>query len=318
MKKANGNQDIVYPKIDRKKTFIKKFKDSRLLLLMILPATLYYILFKFKPMWGVLIAFKQYSIYNGFSASPWVGLRYFVTFFSSPDSFVVIKNTFLLSLYALIFEFPLPVIFALTLNEIGGHRAKKLVQTISYMPHFISTVIVCSMVTMFLNPSTGLVNNLLEALGNDRIYFLSKDYYFRSIYILSGIWKETGFNSIIYLAAISGIEIQLYESAKIDGANKFRQIMNITLPCIAPTIIVLLILNIGQLMNVGFDKAFLLQIPATYSTSDVISTYVYRAGIKEGNFSYGTAIGLFNSAVNIVFLIISNSLAKRASETSLW
>lgn len=315
---AKVNLKTVYPQIENRKTFLKRFKKSKILLLMMLPAVLYYIFFQYKPMWGVLIAFKQYSIYKGFNASPWVGLKYFIAFFSSPDSFVVIKNTILLSFYMLVWEFPIPIIFALMLNEIGNIKAKKLVQTVSYMPHFISTVIVCSMVTMFLNPSTGVINNLLDAMGYDRIYFLSKDYYFRTIYILSGIWKETGFNSIIYLAAIAGIDLQLYESAKIDGANKFKQIIHITLPCIAPTIIVVLILNIGQLMNVSFDKAFLLQIPATYSVSDVVSTYVYRSGIKECNFSYGTAIGLFNSVVNIAFLVISNTLAKRASETSLW
>lgn len=297
---------------------LKKIKNSRILLLMLLPAVIYYILFQYKPMWGVLIAFKQYSIYKGFEASPWVGLRYFISFFSSPDSFVVIKNTLLLSFYMLVWEFPIPIVFALMLNEVGNLKAKKFVQTVSYMPHFISTVVVCSMLTMFLNPSTGVINNLLDSLGYERIYFLSKDYYFRTIYIASGIWKETGFNSIIYLAAIAGIDLQLYESAKIDGANKWKQIIHITIPCIAPTIVILFILNMGQLMNVGFDKAFLLQMPATYSTSDVISTYVYRSGIKEGNFSYGTAIGLFNSIINIAFLLVSNTLAKHAGETSLW
>ena len=318
MKTVKGDLKTVSPPGFDRRAFIKKFKDSRILLLMALPAVLFYILFQYKPMWGILISFKQYSIYKGFNASPWVGLRYFIQFFSSPDSFVVIKNTFLLSFYMLIWEFPMPIIFALMLNEIGKLRAKKLVQTISYMPHFISTVVVCSMVTMFLSPSTGVVNNLLDAWGYDRIYFLSKDYYYRTIYIAAGIWKETGFNSIIYLTAIAGIDLQLYESAKIDGANKFRQIVNITLPCIVPTIVIFFILNIGQLMNVGFDKSYLLQNPATYATSDVISTYVYRSGIKDGNFSYGTAIGFFNSVVNIVFLIASNTLAKRVGETSLW
>ncbi|MEN6314117.1 MAG: ABC transporter permease subunit [Clostridiaceae bacterium] len=318
MKTVNGNVKTGYLQVFTQKPLLKKIKNSRILLLMLLPAVIYYILFQYKPMWGVLIAFKQYSIYKGFEASPWVGLRYFISFFSSPDSFVVIKNTLLLSFYMLVWEFPIPIMFALMLNEVGNLKAKKFVQTVSYMPHFISTVVVCSMLTMFLNPSTGVINNLLDSLGYERIYFLSKDYYFRTIYIASGIWKETGFNSIIYLAAIAGIDLQLYESAKIDGANKWRQIIHITIPCIAPTIVILFILNMGQLMNVGFDKAFLLQMPATYSTSDVISTYVYRSGIKQGNFSYGTAIGLFNSIINIVFLLVSNTLAKHAGETSLW
>lgn len=318
MKTVNGDTKTVSPLNVYRKTFIKKFMDSRILLLMILPAVIFYILFQYKPIWGILIAFKQYSIYKGFGASPWVGFRYFIQFFSSPDAFVIIRNTFLLSLYMLIWEFPMPILFALMLNEVANPKAKKLVQTISYMPHFISTVVVCSMVTMFLSPSTGIVNNLLDALGYERIYFLSKDYLYRTIYIASGIWKETGFNSIIYLTAIAGIEIQLYESARIDGANKLRQILHVTLPCIAPTIVILFILNIGSLMNVGFDKSYLLQTPSTYGVSDVISTYVYRSGIKDGNFSYGTAIGLFNSVINIVFLVAANTLAKRAGETSLW
>lgn len=318
MKTVNGDLKAVSSLRPERGAFFKKLRDSRILLLMLLPAVLFYIFFQYKPMWGILISFKQYSIYKGFGASPWVGLRYFIQFFSSPDSFVVIKNTFVLSFYMLVWEFPMPILFALTLNEIGNLKARKLVQTVSYMPHFISTVVVCSMVTMFLSPSTGVVNNLLDAMGYDRIYFLSKEYYFRTIYVVSGIWKETGFNSIIYLAAIAGIDIQLYESAKMDGANKFRQILHITLPCIAPTIVILFILNVGQVMNVGFDKAYILQNPATYATSDVISTYVYRSGIRDGNFSYGTAIGLFNSVVNIAFLVASNTLARRAGETSIW
>lgn len=318
MKTINRKLMTVYPQIGRGNAFLRKFRDSRILLLMVLPAVLFYIFFEYKPMWGVLIAFKQYSIYKGFSASPWVGFKYFSLFFSTPDAMVVIKNTILLSVYSLVWGFPIPIIFALMLNEIQSVRAKKLVQTVSYMPHFISTVVVCSMVTMFLNPSTGVINNFLDYIGYERVYFLSKDYYFRTIYIASGIWKETGFSSIIYLAAIAGIDPQLFESATLDGAGKLKQIVHITIPCIVPTITILFLLNMGSVMNVGFDKAFLLQMPATYSTSDVISTYIYRSGINKGNFSYATAIGFFNSAINIVFLLLANTIAKRVGETSLW
>lgn len=285
---------------------------------MVLPTILYFILFHYLPMWGVLIAFKDYSIFRGFSESPWVGLKYINLFFTNPDAARLIRNTLLLSTYSLLWGFPVPIIFSLMLNEVRNSKAKKLVQTVSYMPHFISTVVLASMVTLFLSPSTGLVNNLLDALGFGRVYFMGQSSWFRTIYIASGIWQNLGWNSILYLTAITNIDQQLYEAAVMDGAGKFKQVIYVTIPSIAPTIITLFLLNLGSIMNVGFEKAYLLQTPAIYDTADVIQTFVYRQGIKNNNFSYASAIGLFNSAVNVVLLVISNTISKKVSKTSLW
>lgn len=309
---------MAFPHNNKQAAMLRKINDSKILLLMVLPTILYFVIFHYKPMWGVLIAFKDYSVFNGFAASPWVGFKYFNLFFSNPDAWRLIKNTVLLSLYSLLWGFPAPIIFALILNEVKNIKAKKFVQTVSYMPHFISTVVLAGMVTMFLSPSTGVVNNLLASLGFERIHFLGKASCFRTIYVASSIWQGLGWGSIIYLAAITNIDPQLYESAIIDGANKLKQVLHITLPCIAPTMITLFLLSLGNIMNVGFEKAFLLQSPAIYETADVISTFVYRQGIKGGNFSYATAVGLFNSAVNVIFLVVANMIAKRTSETSLW
>ncbi len=298
--------------------FLKKLKDSKILLLMVLPTLLYFIIFHYLPMWGVLISFKDFSIFKGFSESPWVGLKYFDLFFGNPNAWRLIRNTLLLSAYSILWGFPMPIIFALFLNEVRKEKAKKFVQTVSYMPHFISTVVLVSMVTMFLSPSTGLLNNLRDLLGFERIYFMGKSSYFRTIYIISGIWQSLGWSSILYLAAISNIDQQLYEAAVIDGAGKLKQIIYVTIPCIAPTIITLFLLNLGSIMNVGFEKAFLLQNPGIYDTADVIQTFVYRQGIKQGNFSYASAVGLFNSAINVTLLVISNLISKRLSQTSLW
>ena len=267
---------------------------------------------------GVTIAFKKYSPFLGFSGSPWVGLKYFEMFFQSKDAFRIIRNTFLLSFYSLLFGFPAPIILALMLNEVRNSRFKKMVQTITYMPHFISTVVVVSMLYMFLSPTNGVINKVLEALGMKKINFMGSSGLFRSIYVISGIWQGIGWGSIIYLATISRIDVQLYDSAVIDGANKFRQIMHITIPCMVPTIIALLILNMGKILSVGFEKVFLMQAPITYETSDVIKTFVYRQGLKNGNFSYATAIGLFENIVGLTFVVSTNFIARRLGENSLW
>jgi putative aldouronate transport system permease protein len=269
-------------------------------------------------MWGVTIAFKKYSPFLGYWGSPWVGLKYFRMFFESKDAFRIIRNTFLLSFYSLLFGFPAPIILALILNEVRNSRFKKLVQTITYMPHFISTVVVVSMLFMFLSPTTGIINRVLESLGMEKINFMGSSEWFRPIYVISGIWQGVGWGSIIYLAAISKVDIQLYDSAVIDGANKFRQILHITIPCIVPTIISLLILNMGRILSVGFEKVFLMQSPIIYETSDVIQTFVYRQGLQNANFSYATAIGLFENIIGLVFVVSTNFIAKRVGETSLW
>lgn len=302
----------------KEKTFSRKFQDSKYLLILIAPCFIYYVLFHYLPMWGILISFKDYSPFKGFFASPWVGLKHYRAFLGNPDAWRLIKNTFLLSLYSLLWGFPVPIFFALVLNEVRNLRFKKVVQTVSYMPHFISTVVVVGMINMFLSPSRGIVNTFIEKMGFEKINFMLDPRYFRSIYVISGIWQSMGWNAIIYIAALSNIDQQLYEAAAIDGANKFKRIIYITIPCIAPTIIITFLLRTGSLLSIGFEKAFLMQAPATYSTSDVLSTYVYRQGLMSGNYSYASAVGMFNSVVNLAFLMISNFLARRFSDISLW
>jgi len=299
-------------------SFVKKLNRSKYLLLMVLPAMIYFILFNYKPMYGVLISFKDFSPYLGFEKSPWVGFKYFEMFFSYPDAWRLIKNTFLIAFYTIVWGFPAPIIFALIVNEVKNIKGKKLIQTISYMPHFISMVVVSSMIIMFLSPSTGAVNNLIASLGLEKINFMSDSNWFRTVYVSSEVWQNLGWGAIIYLAALANIDAQLYESSAIDGATRFKQILYITIPCLAPTIVIMLLLKTGQIMSVGFEKVYLLQNPVTYEVSDVIQTFVYRQGLKLGNMSYATAIGLFNSVINVIFLISSNFVAKRMNETSLW
>jgi putative aldouronate transport system permease protein len=309
---------VLTPRTGNKKSFLQRLNSSKYLLLMVMPMMVFFILFNYLPMYGISISFQQFSPFKGFADSPWVGLKHFRTFFEYQHAFRLIRNTFLLSFYSLIWGFPAPIIFALILNEVRNERAKKFVQTVTYMPHFISTVVIVSMITMFLSPSTGLLNKLIASLGYSKINFMQSAEWFRTIYISSGIWSGVGWGSIVYLAALSNIDPTLYASAMIDGANKLQRIIHISIPCIAPTIITLFILRTGNLMSVGFEKAFLLQGATTYETSDVIQTFVYRQGIRQGNMSYGTAIGLFNSAINLCFLVTSNFISKRVNETSLW
>lgn len=294
----------------------KKFLDSKYLLLLFAPCFVYYVLFKYLPLWGILISFKNYSPFIGFFDSPWVGFKYYEMFFAYNGFLRLIRNTFLLSFYSLLWGFPAPIIFALILNEVRNMRIKRLVQTVSYLPHFISTVVVVSMVKMFLSPR-GVINSLLINIGIGRIDFMTDPGYFRTIYVASGIWQDLGWGSIIYLSALSSIDPNLYEAALIDGANKLKQLIYITLPCIAPTIITMFLLRTGGLLSVGFEKVYLMQVPVTYETSDVINTFVFRQGLISGNFSYASAVGLFNSVVNVMFLVTANYLA-RYSENSLW
>ncbi len=296
--------------------FGKRFYESRFLLVLILPCFLYYLLFHYFPLWGILVSFKDFSPFLGFADSPWVGLKHFQLLFSFPSFPKLVKNTFVLSLLSVLWGFPAPIMLALVVNEVRNMKIKKFVQTVSYLPHFISTVVVVGMVTLLLSPR-GALTNILTSFGVESANFLSEAKYFRTIYIASDIWQSAGWGSIIYLAALTAIDTGLYEAAVIDGANKFKQLIYITLPGIAPTIITMLILRIGTLMSVGFEKVYLLQVPSTYSTSDVISTFVYRQGIAQGNFSFATALGIFNSIVNFLFLFTANRLA-RYSENNLW
>ena len=298
--------------------FKKNFYESRQLLVLFAPCFLYFLIFKYLPMWGILVSFKDYMPFKGFLNSEWVGFKHYIRFYGDSRSFVLVKNTFLISFYTLIFSFPYTIIFALVVNEIRHIKIKKLFQTISYMPHFISTVVVIGMLKTFLTPGSGMISNFLVSLCMDPVDLLSYPNYFRTLFVVSDIWQHTGWNAIIYFAAIAGISPSLYESSTIDGANKFKQIIYITIPCILPTIVTLLILRTGSLLSVGFEKTLLMQVPATYSVSDVIATYVYRQGLVGGQFSYSTAVGIFNSLVNFAFLITSNYASRKLSEYSLW
>jgi putative aldouronate transport system permease protein len=321
MQQTNVVEDRVQlhlPQITRKKSFLKKLNKSKYLLLMFLPCLIYYILFKYSPMFGLVISFKNYNLFKGVWASDWVGFKYYTTFFHSPDFFILLRNTFLLGISKLIFAFPAPLILALLLNEVTLSFFKRFVQTVSYLPHFISNVVVASLVLMFLSPSTGVVNHYIKIVGLNPINFMSESSFFRPVYVLSEIWQHVGWESIIYLAALSAVDPQLYEAAKMDGANRWKQLLNVTVPCLMPTIVILFILNMGDVLDIGFEKVFLLYSPAIYSTADIISTYVYRIGLGQGNFSYATAIDLFTSLISFAFVFTANYLSRKVGETSLW
>ncbi|RAV05681.1 sugar ABC transporter permease [Paenibacillus sp. YN15] len=289
------------------------------LYLMLIPFILWFFLFQFKPMYGLQIAFKDYSLYRGIHASEWMGLAHFREFLTSPYFIRNLKNTVILNVYGLLFAFPAPIILALLLNEAKHLLFRKIVQTFTYLPHFISSVIVAGIVTNFLAPEHGLINLLIERMGGEKTYFLTIPDYFRTIYVLSfDIWKEAGFDSIIYLAALSGINGQLYEAAVIDGANRWKQTLHITLPGILPTVIIMLLLKIGHLMDVSYENIILLYQPATYATADVISTYVYRAGMQEGRYDLATAVGVFNAAIGLILVYGANKLSRRFTQSGLW
>jgi len=287
------------------------------LYLLALPVILFYALFCYKPMYGALIAFKDFTPRQGFAGSPWVGLEHFVRFFQSPNFFRLVRNTFLISFYNLIFGFPAPIALALLLNEVRNQLYKRTVQTITYLPHFISIIVITGMITDF-SLSSGLFNDLIEFFGGRRFPLLQTPGLYRTIYVASDIWQSVGWGTIIYLSALSGIDPQLYEAAMIDGAGRFKQLIHVTLPSLAPTIVILLILRIGNLLSIGYEKTILLYNPSTYETADIISTYVYRVGLLEQNWSYSTAIGLFNSAINFTLLLGANKLSRKFTETSLW
>ncbi|WP_409347157.1 ABC transporter permease [Paenibacillus sp. MBLB4367] len=290
---------------------------NKFIYLMALPGIVYYAVYHYWPMYGAEIAFKNFIPVKGISGSPWAGFKHFQDFFESYYFWRILKNTVLINLYSLLFGFPAPIILALLLNEIRSRIFKSAVQTITYVPHFISMVIVCGLIIDF-TAQNGLINDLIAWIGGKRENLLMNAGLFRTIFVSSGIWQEIGWSSIIYLAALSGIDPQMYEAAKIDGAGRWRQLVNITLPGIAPTIIILLILRMGHMMDVGFEKVILLYNPSTYETADVISSFVYRKGLVEANYSYSAAVGLFNSAINFIMIIIANRLSRKFSETSLW
>lgn len=304
--------------LERVRPITKDVVRDKQLYLLLVPFIAYFILFKYKPMYGLLIAFKDYSVFKGMSGSPWVGLEHFKVLFRSPYLLRIVRNTFLISIYSLVFGFPAPIILALLINAVKNGGFRKVVQTCTFLPHFVSVVVVAGLVTNFLAPSNGLVNLALERLGFEKVYFLTKPELFRPILISMGIWKETGFGSIVYLAALAGIDPQLYEAAYMDGAGAWRRLIHITLPGILPTIMVLLVLRLGTLLNVGYQTIILLYQPATYETADVINTYVFRSGLTEGKYDLAAAVGLMNSIVSLVLVSISNYVSKRGTEYGVW
>lgn len=295
----------------------KRFLADYQLYLMVLPFMLYFLIFAYKPMIGLKIAFQDYSIFKG-NASPWVGFDNFTKFFSTPYFGRILRNTLMISGYSLVFSFPAPIILALLLNEVRSKRYKTFVQTATYLPHFVSAVVVCGMVTNFLAPTSGIVNIVLNKLGFESVYFLSKPEYFRTIFIAQGIWQGTGYSSIVYLAALGGIDMELYEAAQIDGCNRWKQTLHVTLPGLLPTIVTLFIISVGNILNVGYEKIILLYQPATYETADVINTYVYRMGIEGSDYGLSTAVGLFNSVVNFLFVAIANTISNKVNGMGLW
>jgi len=299
-------------------SLLYKVRRDWQLLLMLLPGLLFYLVFRYGPMYGVSIAFKDYGVFLGVFDSPWVGLKHFANFFSNDDFAKLFKNTLLLGTYSIVWAFPMPVIFAIMLNEVKNLKLKKLIQTSSYLPAFLSVVVVCSMAIDLLSPNNGIVNRILQAFGQEKIYFITQPNWFRTIFIGSDIWQNMGFSAIIYIAALSGIDPGLYEAAKIDGCGRMKSIINITIPCLMPTIITMLILKSGQVFRIGYEKVLLLYTPLTYEVADVFGTFVYRRGIIQAEYSFAAAVGLFESLVALTMVIVTNHLSKKASSYSLW
>lgn len=287
------------------------------LYMLVLPAVVYVFIFAYIPMYGLQIAFKDYRSSLGIMGSEWVGFKHFIRFISFPNFWLIITNTLRISLYSLS-TFPLAVIFALLLNEIGNARYKKTIQMISYAPHFLSTVVICSMLRLFLAQDTGVINHIIAMLGGQRTEFIIVASFFADMYVWSGVWQNLGWGAIIYLAALSGVSYEMVESARVDGANRLQVIWHINIPSIMPTIVIMLILSCGGILSVGFEKVFLLQTPLNLSRSQVISTYVYEVGLRGAQFSYATAIGFFNTIVNVTLLAMVNIAAKKTSSISIW
>jgi putative aldouronate transport system permease protein len=304
-------------KIGWKKFLLKDLLRNKLLYVMMVPALAYYFIFQYGPMYGAIIAFKDYSPNIGILKSEWVGLAHFKDFFSGFYFWRIFKNTVLISIYTLIFEFPAPIILALLINELRNNKFKRIVQSVTYMPYFISLIVICGIVKDFTN-SGGIINSAFMYFGGDGKTMLQNPDYFRPIYIASEIWQRIGWESIIYIAALSAVDQEQYEAARMDGAGRWRQMWNVTIPGILPTIMIMFILRMGNLLNVGFEKIILLYNPAIYDTADVISSYVYRKGLLEFGWSFSTAVGLFNSIINLMLLIAANYISRKVSENSLW
>lgn len=295
----------------------KIIRKNKAVYLMVLPVIIYYILFHYKPMYGIIISFMDYNPRRGISGSQWVGMKHFIDFFTGPYFWRLLGNTLKLSLSTLIFGFPVPIILALLINELRNKKFSKAVQTITYMPHFVSMVVLCAMIRQFVG-ANGFITNFLSMFGYDGGNLLNHGEYWIPIYVISNIWQGAGWGSIVYLAALTGIDSELYDAAKVDGANRWKQTLNVTIPCILPTIIIMLIMRVGQIMGVGYEKTILLYNEGIYDVADIISTYVYRRGLLDRQFSFSTAVGLFNSVVNFILVVGANQISKKTTETSLW
>ena len=314
---TKANRNGISSRKSYRSMLARDFKANRLIYLMALPVLAYYIIFHYGPMYGVIIAFKNFTPAKGILWSPWVGFQWFQDFLNSYYFGRLLRNTLLINILSLIFSFPAPIILALLLNELRKERFKKAVQTVTYLPHFISIVVVCGMIHDF-TARDGVINDIIAWFGGERSTMLLRSELFKPIYIISGIWQNIGWDSIIYLAALAGIDPELYQASVIDGANRWRQVWHITLPGILPTIVILLIMRVGSMMSLGHEKIILLYNSSTYETADVISSFVYRKGLQEANYSYSAAIGLFNSVINFILVITANWISRKATETSLW
>jgi putative aldouronate transport system permease protein len=288
------------------------------LYLFLLPTLLYFLIFHYVPMYGVQIAFKEFVAVKGITGSPWVGFDQFERFFRSYQFGTLLRNTLGIALYQLLVGFPVPVILALMIHQLRSARFKRLVQTVAYAPHFISTVVMVGMLYLFLSERNGLINRLLRVVGLDSVFFLGDPAWFKSVYVWSGIWQNAGWGTIIYLAALAGVSRELHEAAIADGASRLRRIWHIDLPGIRPTIVIMLILDVGHFMNIGFEKVFLMQNSLNLQSSEIISTYVYKVGLLSTQYSYSAAIGLFNNVINFILLLAVNQLARRMRQTALW
>lgn len=297
---------------------LKKMHKGWRLYVMMLPAILYIALFSYKPMYGILIAFKDFSLKRGVWGSEWIGFENFERLFNSYWFPVIMKNTLTISMLSLILGFPIPIIFALLLNEVKSDKYRGVVQTVSYAPHFISTVVMCGMLFLFLSPNSGFINKIINLLGFESINFLQEPGMFKWVYVISGIWQTMGWSSIIYYAALSSVEKSLLEAADIDGATRLQKIWYINIPEILPTIVVMFVLRCGSLLSVGYEKAYLLQTDTNLSSSEIIATYVYKVGLEQSDFGFSTAVGLFNTVINAVVLISANWLSKKITKTSMF
>lgn len=320
MSKTKKNQGVAPCSVEKKTVkarIQKELKQNAELYIMFLPAVIFFLIFAYKPMYGLIMAFQDFSPSRGILGSEWVGFKHFQEFFSSFYFGRLIKNTVVISFTSIVVSFPLPIILSLLMNEIRNKKFKSLVQTASYLPHFISLVVICGMVKKFTS-ETGVITSLLTLFGFEETNLLNNPDYFVPIYVISGLWQEMGWNSIIYLAAISGISQELYEAAMIDGAGRFRQTLHVTIPGLAPTIIITFILRMGSVLSVGYEKILLLSNPLTMKVAQVISVYVYERGLQDQDWSFSVAVGLFNSVINFLFLLITNKVAKKVSDTRLW